>query len=68
MCVRYYKSDGDKMKILKYKKVSGNKYSLVLLITLICYIIQDFFNLSVVIVSPLFWMVMALHFLSISDK
>ena len=45
-----------------------NKYSLVLLITLICYIIQDFFNLSVVIVSPLFWMVMALHFLSISDK
>ena len=45
-----------------------NKYSVVLLITIICYIIQDFFNLSVVIVSPLFWVLMALHLLCINDK
>lgn len=32
-----------------------------LLVALICYWIQDFFNLSVVIVSPIFWLLMALH-------
>ena len=38
-----------------------NNYSLVLLIGIICYLIQDFFNLSLVIVTPIFWLLMALH-------
>jgi hypothetical protein len=42
-----------------------NKYSLVLLISILCYMVQSFFNLSVVIVSPIFWMLMGIHHLSI---
>lgn len=45
-----------------------NSYSAILLITIICYLVQDFFNLSVVIVSPLFWVLMALHWLSINER
>lgn len=39
-----------------------NKYSIILLISIICYLCQDFFNLSVVIVTPIFWLLMALHY------
>lgn len=42
-----------------------NNSSLILLIGIICYLIQDFFNLSVVIVTPIFWLLMALHYKSI---
>lgn len=42
-----------------------NCYSSVLLIAIICYLIQSFFNLSVVIVSPIFWILMALHYNSV---
>jgi len=41
-----------------------NTYSVVLFTGFICYLIQDFFNLSVVIVSPLFWLLMALLYKS----
>lgn len=42
-----------------------NSYSKVLLIAIICYLIQDFFNLSLVIVTPVFWLLMAIHHSSI---
>ena len=45
-----------------------NKYSIVLLIAIICYLIQDFFNLWVVIVTPVFWILMAVHYLSINKQ
>lgn len=38
-----------------------NKYSYILLIGIVCYCINAFFNLSVVIVSPIFWILMAVH-------
>ena len=45
-----------------------NKYSVILLISILCYMIQSFFNLSVVIVSPIFWTLMGIHHLSIEEK
>ncbi len=45
-----------------------NNYSAILLIAIICYIIQDSFNLSIVIVTPLFWLIMALHYSSTNIK
>ncbi len=45
-----------------------NNYSKVLLIAIICYIVEDFFNISLVITTPIFWLVMALHFSSIFNK
>ena len=44
-----------------------NDYSLVLLFGIICYMVSSFFNLSVVVVSPLFWILMAIHHMSIYD-
>ena len=38
-----------------------NDYSKVLLMALLCYIFQSLFNLSVVVVAPLFWVLMATH-------
>jgi hypothetical protein len=45
-----------------------NKYSAILLIAMVCYLIQDCFNLSLVIVTPVFWLLMALHYSSINTK
>ncbi len=45
-----------------------NEYSAILLISIICYLFQDFFNLSVVIVTPMFWLLMTLHYRSICSK
>ena len=45
-----------------------NDYSAILLIGIICYLIQDFFNLWLVIVTPIFWLLMALHFRCIHDQ
>ena len=45
-----------------------NKESKILLIGILCYAIQSFFNLSVVIVSPVFWVLMALHHNCIMQK
>ena len=45
-----------------------NSYSAILLIGIVCYLIQDFFNLSLVIVTPIFWLLMSLHFRSINIK
>ncbi len=42
-----------------------NQYSCILLISVFCYMVQSFFNLSVVIVSPVFWMLMGIHHISI---
>lgn len=46
----------------------SNKYSKIFFITFVCFIIQDFFNLWVVIVTPMFWILMAIMFLSINNK
>ena len=45
-----------------------NNYSYILFIGSICYSIQSFFNLSVVIITPIFWMLMAIHHLSIEKE
>ena len=45
-----------------------NKYSAILLITIVCYLIQDFFNLSLVIVTPVFWLLMGLHQSSLNNE
>ena len=45
-----------------------NKYSIVFLIAYICFLIQDCFNLWVVIVTPIFWIVMAIMFLSTNSN
>ncbi len=44
-----------------------NSYSSILLIAILCYLIQDFFNLWLVIVTPIFWLLMALHYKSINQ-
>lgn len=41
-----------------------NEYVIIFLVTLGCFLIQDFFNLWVVIVTPLFWILMAILYLS----
>lgn len=45
-----------------------NEYSAILLISMICYLCQDCFNLSVVIVTPMFWLLMALHYSSLNSE
>ena len=45
-----------------------NSYSAVLLTAILCYLIQDFFNLSLVIVTPIFWLILALHYRSVGCK
>lgn len=45
-----------------------NNYSVILLISIICFLIQDFFNLQLVIVTPLFWILLSLHYRSICTK
>lgn len=52
---------------LIYGVKNKNKYSKILLMAIITYLIQDFFNLWVVIVTPVFWTLMAIHFLSIKE-
>ena len=46
----------------------NNKYSIVLFIAFVCYLIQDCFNLWVVIVTPIFWILMALMYLSLKSN
>ena len=45
-----------------------NNYSIILLITILCYWIQDFFNLWVVIVVPVFWVLMSIHHLALDEE
>ena len=45
-----------------------NKYSCVLLIPIICFLIQDFFNLWVVIITPIFWVLMAINYISLNES
>ena len=45
-----------------------NKYSFILFNAIVCYIIQDVFNLSLVIVTPIFWILMGLHFSSVNNE
>lgn len=54
--------------LLKDGIKNNNRYSIVFLISLICFLIQDCFNLWVVIITPLFWICMAIMFLSINDN
>lgn len=44
-----------------------NDYSIILLVAMLCYWIQDFFNLWVVIVVPVFWGLMAIHQLALDE-
>lgn len=48
------------------KKINSN--SAVFLIAIVCFLIQDFFNLWIVIVTPIFWILMAIHYLCLKDK
>ena len=45
-----------------------NNYSKVLLIAILCYWIQDLFNLWVVVVTPVYWTLMAIHQLGINEN
>ena len=45
-----------------------NNYSKVLLIAILCYWIQDLFNLWVVVVTPVYWTLMAIHKLGINEN
>lgn len=45
-----------------------NDFSKVLLIGIVCFLIQDIFNLSLVITTPVLWILMGLHFSSIHNK
>ena len=45
-----------------------NKYNYVFLIAIICYSIQAFFNLSVVLITPFIYLIFALSHVSIIDK
>lgn len=47
------------LEIKKYLK-NYNKYNLVLLLTIITYCAQSFFNLSVVIITPIFWLTLGI--------
>ena len=47
------------------KKVSD--YSITLLSSIICYMIGSFFNLSVVVISPLFWTLLGIHYICINN-
>ena len=49
---------------VKYK----SSYSFVLLVSIIGYMVSSFFNLSVVVVSPLFWILMAIHHMCIYNN
>jgi len=43
-------------------------YIFVLLTAVMCYMVQSFFNLSVVIVSPIFWILLGVYYLCIYDE
>ena len=47
---------------------NANKYSIVFLTAFICFLIQDCFNLWVVIVTPIFWILMAIMFISTNSN
>lgn len=42
----------------------SNKYSTIFFIAFICFLIQDCFNLWVVIITPIYWILMAIMFIS----
>lgn len=53
------------ISLLIYNSIKNkNKYSNVLLIAIICFLIQDFFNLWTVMVTPIFFVLMALNYIS----
>ena len=45
-----------------------NEYTIICLVTLICFLIQDFFNLWVVIVTPIFWVLMSVLYLTFNNS
>ena len=56
-------------KYLKNKKINGlNKESIIIMSGIICYLIQDLFNLWVVIVTPVFWSTIAVLYLSLKKE
>ena len=47
---------------------NSNKYSVIFFIAFICFLIQDCFNPWVVIVTPIFWVLMSIMFLSTNSN
>ena len=47
---------------------NANRYSIVFFIAFICFLIQDCFNLWVVIVTPIYWILMAIMLLSTNSN
>ena len=45
-----------------------NKFSIILLVAIMCFWIQDMFNLWVVIVTPVFWTLMGIHTIAINEE
>ena len=56
--------------ILQIKQgiIKVNENSKIFYISFICFLIQDCFNLWVVIVTPMFWILMAIMFLSLNNN
>ena len=48
--------------------IKNNKYAIIFIMTIVCFMIQDFFNLSVVIITPLYYLLLALSVTSIDNK
>ena len=53
--------------LLKNSLKNRNQYSIIFMIAFICFVIQDFFNLWVVIITPVYWALMAILYLSIKE-
>lgn len=54
--------------ILKFLLKNRNQWSIIFTISFICFIIQDFFNLWVVLIIPVYWVLTAIMYLSIIDN
>jgi len=54
--------------LLKFSLKNKNQWSIIFTIAFICFCIQDFFNLWVVLVIPIYWVLIATMYLSIADK
>ena len=51
-----------------FKNLNNNKYALIFIVTIICFLVQDFFNLSVVIVTPIYYSLLSLSISCIDNK
>ena len=54
--------------MIKFSLKNRNQWSIIFTIAFICFIIQDFFNLWVVLIIPIYWVLTAIMYLSIINK